>query len=282
MRRNPHRTIIEAGGASSAATEEAPARAGSGYHPRSPAATVTDGPQVILHARRPRCLGSSLWRRLAGALCSHQPLSIRLDSSDVVDDVPGTELATRVEPAAAPVFVDTTGRRRRHAHQLAGVLAAVCSIYLAMFGAGLAGRPVHPSAPDGAFTARPSATTSAAAASSAAAPLTVPPLIRPVRPTTSRLRSTTARPTTTTRRAAPPPAVTVPVPTPRAAVSSSQATTEPDSTQPSTPSPTPSPTTTPTPTPTDTDEPDTDEQSDTRTEPSASTPDADASESSSG
>jgi hypothetical protein len=83
----------------------------------------------------------------------------------------------------SPVFVDNTGRHRRRGRRVAWVVAALCTIYLALFGAGLTGRPVDPSFPLGVLVGGPSPTTSAA-------PVTPPPTTA-----TAGTHRTTARPT---------------------------------------------------------------------------------------
>jgi hypothetical protein len=119
------------------------------------------------------------------------------------------------DPGTPPVFVDSTGRHRRRARRVAWAVAAICVIYLALFGAGLAGRPVSPSLPSGVLVDAPSATASAPPTSTA--PVTLLPLPGTTGPrkTTGRATATTRRSATTTRpttRAVPP----APSPTPTA------------------------------------------------------------------
>jgi hypothetical protein len=59
-------------------------------------------------------------------------------------EIPDTEVL--VVSAPSPVFVDSTGRRRRHLQRLAYVFGAVCALYGGLISVSLAGGPVSATA----------------------------------------------------------------------------------------------------------------------------------------
>jgi hypothetical protein len=173
----------------------------------------------------------------------------------------------------SPIFVDSTGHRRRRARRLAWAVAAVCMIYLALFGAGLAGRPVNPSAPSGVLVGGPSSTTSEATTVTTSAALPLIPGVGPSR-TTTRATATARRTATTTRRSTqaivPQPSVLSPTPSRQSSIWPSTTTTgSTTGSSPTTSSSTGVTTTTrseETSSTADTDEPDTDTETETDTD----------------
>ena len=215
------------------------------------------------------------------------------------DPVEVTEPPTPPDPPApfpatdldvSPIFVDRTGHRRRRARRLAWAVAALCVIYLALFGAGLAGRPVNPSVPSGVLIGGPSSTTSedpAVVTTSTALPSLTE--VGPSR-TMTRAPATTRRTVTPSRRTtqavAPPASVLSPTPSRQSSIWPS--TTTSGSTTGSSPAPSISTgTTTETrseesSSPADTDEPDTNQtetnQTETNTQSNTDQTDTDESE----
>jgi len=94
-------------------------------------------------------------------------------------DIPDTEVI--VVSAPTPVFVDSTGRRRRRLQRLAYAFGAVCLLYGGLISVSLAGGPVRPSAVlplpdlpdrrDSSIDARPSPTPEPVVSSPAKTPL---------------------------------------------------------------------------------------------------------------